>query len=71
MGKFMGDGFNSLSFVQRIDDPDNGLLEGKAKGASWMFFIARMTFSMRDYLYFYPLNIRSRFPEKFVQGIRF
>jgi hypothetical protein len=51
MSKFMGDGFNSLSFVQRIDDPDNGLLEVKANSCGRVFFLAPKTSSIRNHLY--------------------
>jgi uncharacterized OB-fold protein len=51
MGKFMGDGFNSLSFVQRIDDPDNGLLEGKANSCGRVFFPTPMLSPVSNHLY--------------------
>jgi uncharacterized OB-fold protein len=57
MGKFMGDGFNSLSFVQRIDDPDNGLLEGKANSCGRVFFPTSIISPACNHLYRDALSI--------------
>jgi hypothetical protein len=71
MSEFMGDGFNALSFLQRISKPDSGALGGETSGCGRMFFLTPMPFPVCNHLYPDILHIGSRFFEKFRHGFRF
>jgi hypothetical protein len=51
MTKFMGDGFNSLPFVQRINNPNGGGLNRKAESCRRMFFLTPMPSPVGDHFY--------------------
>jgi hypothetical protein len=71
MTKFMGDGFDALPFVERINELNGGGLICEAKSCGWMFFPAPVPSPVGNHLYPDVLHIRSRFVEKFRQGFRF
>jgi hypothetical protein len=51
MHEFMGDGFNSLSFIQRISKLDSGALDGETNGCGRMFFLTPTPFPVRNHFY--------------------